>query len=151
MSAQLFQNYDTSKIFIGNNRYATASYTNGTGSEVTLAAGTLMGRVYSSNKVYPTVSTAVTGSEQPIGVLADTYVVSNGATVTVCYCIAGDVASEKIVFGGSDTIATVVTRTYTDSGTDTVAVAWGTIGDLLLRNSQIILVAGTELTGYDNA
>lgn len=147
MSAQLFTNYDVSKIFIGNNRYKTAEYTNGTGSEVTLAAGTLMGRIFATNKVTPNVSSATNGSQLPVGVLADSYVVANGVTVTITMCIGGDIAQEKVTLGGSDTLATAIT--LTDSGTDTVGV--GTLGDLIVARTQIYLVAGTELTGYDNA
>lgn len=148
--SQLFTNYDTSKIFVWNNRYATATYTNSSGNEVTIPAGRLLGRINSSNKVALHVSSATDGSEQPIGVAAKEYVVANGDSVTITYCIAGDVVESKLTLGGSDTLATIVTRTYTDSGTDTVEVASGTIRDLIHRNSQIILVSGTELTGTDN-
>jgi hypothetical protein len=52
-------------------------------------------------------------------------------------CVAGDVAQEKLIFQGSDTLATVVSsRTLNDRiGADTVGVK---------------LVSGTELTEYDN-
>ena len=138
MPAQLFTNYDTSKIFIGNNRYITASYTNATGAAVTLTAGRLMGRVLADNKVLGHVSSATDGSQQPLGVLADTYVVANGATASLAICIGGDIAQEKVILGGADTLATAVSTL-------------GTVGDLIRRNSHINLVAGTEMTGYDNA
>ena len=150
MASILTTNFDTTKIFIGDNRYKTATYTNGTGSTVTLAKGTLLGRIFSTNKVTPHVSTATNGSEYPVGVLAEDYTVANGASVDVSFCYGGDINQGKLTLGGSDTLATVITRTYTDSGTDTVAVPMGTIEDLIVSRTHINLVASTENTGYDN-
>lgn len=134
----LISNTDTSKIFIWNNRFTTATYTNSTGSTVNLAAGRLMGRVLASNKVLPHASGASDGSQQPRFILANDYEVANGASVTVTLCDGGDVAKEKVIFGGSDAWTTVIGTTL------------GTIEDLLRANSEIKLVSGTELTAYDN-
>ena len=150
MAGILITNYDTSKIFVWNNRFQKVTYTNSTGSSIDLPIGRLMGRIASSQKALPHVSTATDGSEQPMFVLADAYTVANGATVTLTVCDAGDVAEEKLVLGGSDTLSTIVTRTYTDSGTDTVAIASGSIRDLIARNTLIKLVPSTNTTGYDN-
>lgn len=130
-------NYDVSKIFIWNNRYSKANFTNGTGSEVTLSKGLVLGRISASGLVKAFESAASDGSNQPLGILADDYKVGAGATVTVTYCDGGDVAVEKIILSGSDTLDTVVTGV-------------GRVRDLIARNTTIKLVAGTELTGYDN-
>lgn len=135
---QLTTNYDTSKTFIGDNRYENGTYTNPDGVEVTLAKGTVMGRVAATNKLLPLESGASDGSQFPVGVLADDYTVDAYDDATVSICVGGDVAAEKIVFAnGTDTTATVVSsRTLGDR------IAGDTLG--------IKLVSGTELTGYDN-
>jgi len=139
MAGMLTVNFDNSKIFVWDNRFNKATYTNGTGSPVTLALGRLLGRISSSQKVTGHVSTATDGSEQPIGVLADDYTVAPGASVVVTFCDGGDVAQEKLILGGSDTLATLI-------GTGAVP----SIQDAISRNTQIKLVAATELNAYDN-
>lgn len=132
----LINNYDTSKLMIGGNTTQQVTYTNSTGSTVALASGRLMGRVSTSQKVLPHVSTATDGSEQPIGVLIEDQSVANGATVTLTICDGGEVAEGKVVLGGSDTLATTINGV--------------SIRDLIARNSHIKLRPATELTGYDN-
>lgn len=145
-------NYNTKKVFIGDNKYIVAQYTNSTGATVTLSEGRLMGRVFSSNKVLPNVSSATDGSQSPIGVLKGNYTVANNATVNVIVCVKGDVARDMITLGGSDTLATTVTTSVsvTGGGGGAVAVPHGTIEDILRRNSGIYLIAGDELRGTDN-
>jgi hypothetical protein len=139
MAGILITNIDTSKTFIWDNRFAKATYTNSTGSTVTLAIGRVMGRIAGTEKVIPMVSTATDGSEQPISVCADTYEVANGATVVITMCNGGDVAEEKLVLSGAETLATEI-------GTSNLLIR-----DAIERNTHIKIVASTELTGYDNA
>lgn len=128
---------DTAKIFLWNNRYESADYTNGGGAPVVLPKGTVMGRINATGKVAPLTSAAVDGSQFPCGILNEDWTVAAGATQNVSFCVAGDVAEEKVILQGADTLATVVTgRTLRDR------IASDTVG--------IKLVAGTELTGYDN-
>jgi hypothetical protein len=141
----LTTNFDTSKIFIGNNRYITGTYTNGGGSTATLTAGQLIGRIASSGKLAVHDSTATDGSQVPIGVLAESYSVAAAASETLRICVWGDVAENKLDLSGSDALTTVIS--LTDSATNTVKV--GTIGDIL-RSSGIFPVASTELTAEDN-
>lgn len=143
----LINNYSTRNIFVWNNRFTTATYTNGTGSEVSLLAGMLIGRIASSGLVKQCVSTATDGSQVPIGILTQDYTVANGDSVTVNFCIQGDVDSGMLVFGGSpaDTLASVVS--LVDSATNTVKV--GTLGDIL-NGKGIIPVATSENTYQDN-
>lgn len=150
MAGMLIQNYDFSKTFLWNARSQKVTYTNPSGSPVTLPKGRLMGRVAASQKALPHVSTATDGSEQPIGVLGDEYTVAGSATVVLTIFDGGDVAEEGIVLGGSDTMATLIARTLTDSGTDTVAMPGISVRDAITRNTQLKLIQRTELTGYDN-
>lgn len=147
----LITNYDTSKIFLGfEQRTDTAVYTNATGDEVTLAAGTVMGRVTGTNKVYPSVSTATDGSQVPRFILADTYVVANGASETVTYAYTCTVDSGLITLGGSDTLNTVISLIgTTGSPAAETSTEIGTIRDLL-QSSGIYLKATTNLTAIDN-
>jgi|SRR6185437_2277536 len=147
-SGLLVTQFDYSKLFIWNPRFRTATYTNTTGSTVSLLKGTVMGRIMTSNKVTPALSTATDGSQIPMGVLQQEYDnIANNASVIVSYCVAGDVAREGLIFyNGTDTLATVIT--LTDSATNTVKI--GTIEDILIR-SGIITVATTDNTLADNA
>lgn len=139
MSNQRTTNYDTSKIFIWNNRYESGTYTNPstTGAEVTLAKGTLMGRVSGTQKLLPLASGASDGSQFPVGILADDYTVDYLESANVFICVAGDVAEEKVILSGSDTLSTVISsRSIRDR------IAADTVG--------INLVAGQAQDGYDN-
>lgn len=100
---QLTVDYLREKLFIGNNKFKSYSYTNSTGSEVTLSVGRIMGLIDGTGKITPSLSTATNGSQIPVGILADSYTVANGATVDVMVCIAGDVDANLIVFSGDDT------------------------------------------------
>ncbi len=135
--SQLHVDYDVAKIFLGCNRYDASEYTNGTGSEVTLKAGTLLGRISASGKLLPLASGATDDSSIPVGVLSHTVTVANKATVNLTFCVEGDVAEEKVIFQGSDDYDTVVSgRTLRDRiGADTVGIN---------------LVATTENTTFDN-
>ena len=128
---------DVSKIFLLNNRYKTSQYTNGGGAPVTIPEGKLLGQINASGKVAPLASAASDGSQFPVGICAQERIVAAGATVDVTYCVAGDVAEDKVVLDGSDTLATVVTgRTLRQR------IASDTVG--------INLVTAYEMTGYDN-
>ena len=145
----LINNYSTRNIFVWNNRFNSipATYTNSTGSEVTLTAGMLVGRVATSGLVKQCISTATDGSQVPVGVLVQDYTVANGGSVTISMCIQGDIDYGKIVYGGSpvDTISTVIS--LTDSGSATVKI--GTIGDIL-NGKGILPIVTSEMTYQDN-
>lgn len=142
---------DFSKIFLGGNKTITATYTNGTGSEVTLTPGRVFGRVSADNKVAPQDKDNTDGSQLGRFVLMSSHVVANGASATVTLCYAGEVDASKLVYGSGETGATAVSTTYTGSGTDTVVIPYGVNQDILVANSQLILQTGIENTAYDNA
>jgi hypothetical protein len=135
---QLIQNYDLGKIFIGRNRYDSASYINNSGySTLNLLQGTVMGRVTATRVLKPATATSTDGSQIPIGILAHDVSVLSGETKSVTICVEGDVAEEKVIFLYGDTLDTVVGgRIYRDQ------IAANTVG--------INLVPCTDPTGYDN-
>jgi len=128
---------DVSKIFVRDNRYKDISFNNSGYGDVTLTAGTIMGRIAGTNLMVVLVSNASNGSQFPVGILKQTRVVSAGETVSLSVCIAGDVVESKLIFNGLDSITTVIeSKTLGDRiGADTVGV---------------ILVGGDELTATDN-
>lgn len=133
-------NTDTRKIFIGHNRYEDVDYTNPDGdyASTDMLLGTVIGRIASSGKVVPLDSAASDGSQYPIGVLAKTYTVEAGGDQTVSICVAGDVAEEKVLLQGTDTLETII-----DSRRLRDRIAADTVG--------IKLVTATEMTDTDNA
>ncbi len=136
-AGQVTTDYDLSKLFIWNNRFESDSYLNNSGyNPLTLKAGTIMGRVASSNTLAPCISGALDGSQYPIGVLAqDVYSLAQGASQKVSICINGDVNSYLLIFLGGDSLTTVINgRTMQD---------WLQSYGLLIRTS-------TEMTDFDN-
>ncbi|KKN54304.1 hypothetical protein LCGC14_0593590 [marine sediment metagenome] len=129
---------DISKIFVWNNRYDTFAYNNDDYNDVTLQAGTVMGRISATGKIKPLRSDNADGSQFPIGVLNQGRIVAAGETVNVSICVAGDVVKDKLVFAkAGDTLDTVVSgkRLRDRIGSDTVGIK---------------LVGGTEHTKTDN-
>jgi hypothetical protein len=137
----LITNYDVSVIFLGDNFYKDVSYANSTGSTVTINPGRLIGRILSSAKVLPQVSTGTDGSQYPMAIAAETNVVPDGTTINITVCVAGRVNESKVILGGSDTLDTPVGAEGTGGGI---------IRDLIQRNTDILLVPSTELSNTDN-
>lgn len=137
-SNQRFTDFDTSFIFLRNNKFETGDFSNPTGAAVTIEAGTVLGRIHATGKIVAMASGLTNGAELPIGVLAQTVTVPATDESKVTYCIAGEVAQEKIILDGTDTLETVVAnRRYIDR------IPGDTAG--------IILIEGTELTAADNS
>jgi len=105
---QLLKNYDTQKLLLGENTFGSGTYTNGTGAEVTLPAGTVLGRVHASGKLAPYKSAATDGTQFVVGVLIEEYTVADGASATIGYCDSGNVNQNMISLDGTDTLETVV-------------------------------------------
>lgn len=134
-------NTDLTKIFVWGNRYTKGTYenTNSTYDDITIPAGTVMGRILADQKLAVLESGASDGSQYPVGVLAQDVVVLAGETFSkeVAICVEGDVDETKLVFQGSDDLDTEVSgRSLRDRlGSDTVGIN---------------LVAGDQLTATDN-
>lgn len=144
-------NFDTSKLFLGRNYYDTATYTNSSGSEVTIGAGRLLGRVTSSNLIALQDKDNTNGSQVPLGVSAAEYVVANGASATITYAISGIVAAEMLEFASGETLATVINLIGEDgsSPAGVATIPFGTIKDVMQR-SGFQIITSTELTAIDN-
>jgi len=137
-SQQITTDYDVSKIFIWDNRYEADNYVNNSGySTVTLQPGTVMGRIASTGILVPCLASAVDGSQFPIGILAETVVLTAGQTKGCQICISGDVAEDKIIFFYGDTLDTVANgRRFRD---------W-----IQASTAGVILRKRTEMTDFDN-
>jgi len=135
---QLTVNTDLSKIFIWENRYINAPYNNSAYDAVTLAAGTLMGRVAATGYIKPLASGASDGSQYPVGILADDFIVEGGDLLDLPICNYGDVVKDKVVFSGSDSMDTTVDGRRLED-----RIAADTAG--------IRLVESTEMTAFDNS
>lgn len=104
-----FFNTDMSKIFLGGNETITATYTNSTGSDETLTAGQLFGRISASGIVIPLKSGASDGSQYPVGFfLGEDVTVADGASITVTLVNSGEIAEDGISLDGTDTLATAI-------------------------------------------
>ncbi len=133
----LWTDIDTAKIFLWNNQYDVATYTNTTGGDLTLTIGTVLGKITASGKLLPLVAAAVDGSEIPVGVLAETVTVLDTESAELNYCISGNVAAELLIFNAAEGLNTVVDGR--------------TLGDRLKADTLgINAIDGTELTGFDN-
>jgi hypothetical protein len=135
MSNQRTTNYDTSILTLRDNKYEQASYTNDGYDTVTLSRGTLLGRVATTDKVVPLFTDNADGSQYPVGILLSEQEVEAGETININMIVAGEVAQELIVLNAGDTFEAVVdSRRLKD---------W-------IKDMGVFMIAGTELSGYDN-
>ncbi len=126
-----------SHLFLGENRYRTGSYINDGYDTITLAKGTLLGRVAATGLLVPLFSDNNDGSQYPVGVLAQAVTVTVGQTVNLTFCHKGDVDQDGLVLdvGDADLNVVVAAKTLAD---------W--IHDLGIK-----LISGDQLTDFDNA
>lgn len=99
---------DTAKVFLFNRRSAKGTIANSTYDDVVYPIGTVMGRISASGNLIPLESGASDGSQLPVGILMNTYTVEASSEREVHIVDDGDVAANKLVFDGSDTLNTVV-------------------------------------------
>lgn len=137
MSNQAFFNTDTSKIFVWGNRTQAFNYNNATYADVSIPAGTLMGRISATGLIVPLTYNASDGSQYPIGILFEDSTIEAGDTQSLALCVEGDVVKNKVVLQAGTTFDSVISdrRLYDRIGSDTVGIK---------------LVDSTELTTYDN-
>lgn len=132
----LITNYDTSIIFLRDNKYEGAQYT-AVGGDKVLLAGMVMGRVTATGQLLQCKSAASDGSVVPVGILTKDITVLDTIVADVNICTGGEVAEEKVVMDGSDTLDTIYSaRRLRDR------IAGDTVG--------IVLVPGIENTINDN-
>lgn len=102
--------YSRENIFLNNNRYSTATFSNNTGSAITLEDGILLKR-----------DTTTAANVQPITTLADIanvigiarysgeVSVADAGTTNISYAFKGEIDSNLLVLPTSVTLASVVT------------------------------------------
>jgi len=116
---QLFVNTDLTKLFVFNNDFYsdnnTFYYNNSGSTDVTVPAGTVLGRVTATGFLVPWTHGATDGSQRPVGILMNDVYIVYGETYQQGqpYCIRGQVAEQLLGLQGSDTLDTVVTDGYT--------------------------------------
>jgi hypothetical protein len=107
--------YDSKNIFILNNETEIGRINNEDYDDITYPAGTVMGRIATTNMLTPITSEASDGSQFPIGVLHTETTVPAGETVNATIVISGHVDASLLILQGSDTLNTVVSlRTIRD-------------------------------------
>lgn len=115
---QSITNYDLSKIFVFNNRYdQTRKVVNSEYDPMSIPAGTVMGVIAGANTLWPCISTATDGSQDPVGILAADITIADGTSSIVPLCISGDIVQDKIKLWNTptDTLSTVVSsKTFYD-------------------------------------
>lgn len=138
---QLYVNVDQSKIFLGENEFISGKISNATGADVTLLAGTLLGRISTAGVTFGELKAldkdSTDGSQFPVGILTEDLLVPATSFANCTACVAGYVAEDKLVFASGESLDSVVSsRTLRDR------IAGDTLG--------IRLLSGTNLTKADN-
>ena len=134
--------YNRSQFRLGNNKTKTATLTNKTGSELTVPAGRLLGKVltaatgYVVGEVKPHAAAGANGTNIPVGFILNAVTLANDASAKVSYVSCGDVDASMITLNGAETLATICT-------------GYEAIGEML-QNKGLFAVAVTENTMIDN-
>lgn len=134
-----FTNFNWFKMFLGNNRHENAVFENGDSyDDVTIAVGSVMGRIAATGKVVLLDKDASDGSQFPVGINTEEVTIGAGDEANLSLCVAGEVDANGLVFVTGTTLATVISgKTVEDR------IASDTVG--------IHLVTGTDLTAFDNS
>lgn len=133
-----FTNFNRFKMFLGGNRYEDAQFVNDTYDAITLAVGTVMGRIAATGYVVKLDKSASDGSQYPVGILAQEITVDEGDTADLSLCVCGEVDANGLVFVSGTVISDVV-----ESKTIEDRIASDTVG--------IHLVTSSDLSEYDNS
>lgn len=129
-------NTDLSRVFLWENRYASANFNNELYDPLIMKAGKLLGRVAATQTLALCDTDSTDGSQYPIGILAEDVTIEDGETKAVSYCIYGDVAEDKIILNGNDTLSSVVNG---QSLRDRIAMM------------GVRIIPSTEMTANDNS
>ncbi len=132
---QLTVNTDTSKVFLWNNRTNTADFNNQLYDPLVMKSGKLLGRVSATQTLALCDTDSIDGSQYPVGILLNDTTIEDGVTKTVTYVVSGDVAEDKIILNGNDTLSSVVSG---QSLRDRIAML------------GINIVPSNEMTAFDN-
>lgn len=109
--SQLNVDYVVSNLLRGNNEFADGEVT-AVGSDVTIKAGMVMGRISATGKLVPLLHSAADGSQYPVGLawlgINGTKTVLTGTTKIVEIVYQGRVDSSLINFDTASTLDSVV-------------------------------------------
>jgi hypothetical protein len=124
--------YEIVKLCIFNNTFANGEINNSDYEPITLKAGTLLGRVATTNLLTPHSASASDGSQFPVGALAGDYTIEDGDTVQVSMVVSGEVNENAIILNENDDFDTVISgKTLRDRiGSDTVGITLVPIQEL---------------------
>lgn len=126
-------------IFLGDNDSIKDSYiNNSTYDPITLAIGTVMGRVGTTGVLVPFTSDASDGSQYVVGILQNEITLEDGESAMGSVVVSGKVAADKLIFvKPGDSLDKVVSSQR--------------VRDKIMRETMgILLVSSDELSGYDN-
>ena len=127
---------DRSKVFLWNRRSQPGQIQNSDLYDpITIPEGTVLGRISASGLLTPFTSGASNGSQFPIGILIGDRTIEEGTAQDVFFMDDGDVAAEKLIFQGSDTLETVVSSRRVKD--------W-------LKSYGVKFIEATEMTRTDN-
>lgn len=129
-------NYDQSKIFLGENRFEDVEFSP-VGADLVLTKGMLIGKIGATQKGKILVAASTDGSQFPYGIITQDVTITDGDTKSLSVCVGGNVAQEKIVLNGAETLDTLVSLR--------------SIGDRIMSDTLgIKLVETIENSGFDN-
>lgn len=130
---QIFSAYDTSKIFLFDNKFREVTVTNSAGTDLAVVEGMAIGAVGATYQEYK----SGTSNIQLIGVAAQAVTVPANGTATVVICTSGKIAEEKVVLNGSDTLDTIVSnKTIRDRfASDTLGIYFAATDELTVADN----------------
>ena len=137
--AQLFNNRNTAKIFLFDNKNIKGTFKNTTGGVLNLVGGELISRNATTGDLEVLTSAGTLGRNIPLGINRVCYdALADTAEIPMTIMVSGDVSQDLVVLQGADTLDTVISdRRLKDR----------ILGD----TAGIFLIEVDELTEYDNA
>lgn len=134
---QSITNYDYSKLFLTNFKVITVNVV-ATGGDLELTPGVLMGRISATSKGAVLKSASNDGSQYPLGICLETISITENDNADVQVAVTGAVDETKIIFDGTDTLATAVDgRILRDRiPADTEGIRLETLTELVNNDNQ---------------
>jgi hypothetical protein len=126
--SSLITNYDSSKIFLGGNRNRTGTFLNTLGEDITIPAGTLMGKVTkltSAGGAYEVATVTVAGTIGASGAGNAKAIVTGllvtGSPLTITFAVANNDTATQVAGKARTALAVAaITGNYTIGGTGAV-------------------------------
>ena len=135
--SQQIANYETSKLLHGCNEFTSGTVT-AVGSDVTLTAGLVMGRISATGLLKAIDKDSTDGSQMPVGICIVDQVVSEGTSATITLVNKGKINESLITISDGE-----LTTAIGPSNNQRILRDW-------LNDLGLILETLDELTGYDN-